>query len=81
MQEPSVSSPRTIDLTGMRCPGPIVRLNAEIRATAAGEIIEAVSDDLAFEPDVEAWCRRTGHELLAIDRRNGRIAARIRSRA
>ncbi|MCC7548015.1 MAG: sulfurtransferase TusA family protein [Burkholderiales bacterium] len=76
-----MSERKTIDLTGMRCPGPIVQLNAEIRQITQGAELEALSDDPAFELDAKAWCRRTGHELLALASADGIVRARIRRRA
>lgn len=68
----------TLDLTGMKCPVPIVRLNTEVRQIDTGAQLEALSDDPAFELDVKAWCRRTGHELVSMDCAGGVIKARIR---
>jgi len=76
-----MSECKTVDLTGLKCPGPIVQLNTEIRQIAGGEELEALSDDPAFELDAKAWCRRTGHELLALESAAGVIRARIRRKA
>ena len=72
---------KTIDLTGLKCPGPIVALNTEIRRISGGDELEALSDDPAFELDVKAWCRRTGHELMAVRAVDGVFHARIRRKA
>ena len=69
---------RELDLTGLRCPTPIVKLNTEIRALATGEEVEVVASDPAFEPDVQAWCRRTGHALVSLAREADRVRAVIR---
>ncbi len=53
-----------LDLRGVRCPLPVVRLNNHVKTMAAGEIVRFVADDPAFELDVQAWSRRTGHELM-----------------
>lgn len=72
---------KSVDLRGMKCPGPIVRLNAEIRGMAGGECLEALANDPAFELDVKAWCRRTGNDLVTIDNASGEIRAVIRRAA
>ena len=69
---------RELDLTGLRCPTPIVKLNTEMRALAPGEAIEVVASDPAFEPDVQAWCRRTGNELMSLERDPACVRAVIR---
>ena len=67
-----------VDVTGMKCPGPIVRLNTEFRPLAAGDERCIVADDPAFEPDLKAWCRRTGHELVSLETIDGVTEAVVR---
>lgn len=76
-----MSEPRTVDLTGIKCPGPIVQLNSEVKGAAAGEVLAALSDDPAFELDIKAWCRRTGNELVQLSAEAGVIKAIIRRKA
>jgi tRNA 2-thiouridine synthesizing protein A len=53
----------TLDLTGMRCPLPIVRINNACRSLPAGGHLSFLADDPAFPLDIQAWARRTGHVL------------------
>ena len=64
------------DLTGLKCPMPIVRLNLIIKELAHGEECVISADDPAFGPDVEAWCRTTKNELVSC-RKDGRIITAI----
>lgn len=50
-----------LDLTGMRCPLPIVRINTYCRTLPAGVPVSFIADDPAFPLDIEAWARKTGH--------------------
>ncbi len=75
-----MSEPHTVDLRGLKCPTPIVKLNEEFRALDAGAELIAVASDRAFELDVQAWCRRTGHELLALEHDEQTLTARLRKR-
>ena len=68
----------TIDLRGLQCPSPLVKLNEEITAIANGDEVIAVADDPAFRLDVEAWCEYTGNELVVLDSAESTIHARIR---
>lgn len=70
-----------LDLTGMRCPAPIVRLNSAVKALQAGDVLRVLASDPAFEMDARAWCRRTGHELLSLEGAAGGFRARIAKRA
>jgi TusA-related sulfurtransferase len=72
---------QTVDLRGLKCPTPIVRLNEAFRALDAGSELIAIASDRAFELDVKAWCRRTGHELLALEHEDETLTARLRKRA
>jgi tRNA 2-thiouridine synthesizing protein A len=44
----------------------------------AGELLEVFADDPAFKPDIQAWCRRTGHELYEFRHEADRFIAIIR---
>ncbi|MGE3957272.1 MAG: sulfurtransferase TusA family protein [Vicinamibacterales bacterium] len=61
------TTPSTIDLRGVRCPLPIVRLNNELKKLAPGAALAFVADDPAFRLDVEAWARRLGLQLTLAD--------------
>ena len=67
-----------IDLRGLKCPAPIVRLNERIGELDTGTQLTALADDRAFELDVQAWCRRTGHELLSLKTDSDTLSASIR---
>jgi tRNA 2-thiouridine synthesizing protein A len=45
---------------------PIVKTREAMKAMAAGEILEMLSDDPASEADMKSWARRTGNELVAV---------------
>jgi TusA-related sulfurtransferase len=66
-----------IDLTGLKCPMPIVELHRLLKKMNAGQQVAVVSDDPAFCLDVEAWCSKTGHRLVSIVQDNQRLVARI----
>ncbi len=71
-------NPAYLDLRGVRCPLPIVRLNSSIKLVAAGEELAFVADDPAFPLDVQAWARRTGHELVALDTGGREFRGRVK---
>ena len=54
---------QTLDLRGIRCPLPIVRLNNQMKLTPPGQALEFIADDPAFLLDVQAWARRLGYPL------------------
>lgn len=70
----------TVDLSGLRCPLPIVELNKHIKPLAAGDELVATATDPAFCLDVESWCKLTGHELVALDKSDDNLIATIRKK-
>lgn len=70
-----------LDLSGLRCPLPIVRLNAAAKALADGAELEVLATDPAFELDVQAWCRRTGNALLELQKTPAGLVARLKKGA
>jgi TusA-related sulfurtransferase len=66
-----------IDLTGLKCPMPIVELHRLLKKLNAGEQVTVLADDPAFCFDVEAWCCKTGHRLISVENDNQRLVAKI----
>lgn len=58
----------TLDCIGLYCPMPVLKAREKMEAMAVGEVLEVLADDPAAEPDIQAWARRAGQEILAIDR-------------
>jgi TusA-related sulfurtransferase len=47
---------------------PILQTRQEMDRLAIGEILEVLADDPAAEPDIKAWAKRAGQELLQIEK-------------
>jgi len=62
----------TLDLTGMLCPLPVVKLAKAIKQIQPGEILEATATDPGVTADIPAWCRSTHNELIELSR-DGKI--------
>ena len=57
----------SLDCMGLRCPQPIIELARRIGEVDIGELVEIRADDPAAEPDLAAWCRMRGHQLVVAD--------------
>lgn len=70
MTEPNPTTPPSLvlDLKGLVCPIPVVKIAGAIKQVDVGGVIEAEATDPGVMADIPAWCRSTGHELLDIDR-------------
>ncbi len=53
-----------LDCTGMLCPMPIVKTSKAIKGLESGQILKMISTDAGSPPDIAAWSRQTGNELL-----------------
>ena len=62
MSEISVS--RVLDLKGLPCPMPVVRISQEIGSVKVGEVIEVHTTDPGSLSDFPAWAKTTGNEVL-----------------
>jgi tRNA 2-thiouridine synthesizing protein A len=56
-----------LDCLGWTCPRPIIALGRRIGDVEVGDVVELLADDPAAAPDVAAWCRMRGQELVAGD--------------
>ena len=65
MTSPAPPVALTLDCTGMRCPRPIIEIARRIGSVEVGEVVELLADDPATTPDLAAWCRMRGQELVA----------------
>ena len=68
---------KTIDATGLQCPGPIMRVSQELKDISEGQAIVVVSSDQAFAADVAAWCQSTGNRLVDLVPESGNYRATI----
>jgi tRNA 2-thiouridine synthesizing protein A len=59
---------QVLDCRGLQCPLPVIKTAQAIKAMSVGEVLELLATDPGVEPDMNAWTRRTGNELVRIDR-------------
>lgn len=67
-----------VDACGLMCPGPVLQLKKSYETLKAGEQLQITATDQAFGKDVSAWCKMVGAELVAVENKNGVVAATIR---
>ncbi|GJQ34645.1 MAG: sulfurtransferase TusA family protein [Anaerolineales bacterium] len=53
-----------LDCSGLLCPMPIVKTAKAIKEMQTGQILKVISTDAGSPPDIAAWSRQTGNELL-----------------
>jgi len=73
-----VDKDHTLDCYGLLCPMPIIKIAAMIKEIAVGEVLEVVATDEGILSDLPAWCQRTGHAFLGIEKRNDEYLGYVR---
>jgi len=58
----------TLDLKGLVCPIPIVKISQAVKQVQVGETIEAVATDPGVLADIPAWCKTSKNELVKMER-------------
>jgi tRNA 2-thiouridine synthesizing protein A len=58
----------TLDLKGLLCPMPVVKIAKAIKDVEVGGVIEATATDPGVMADIPAWTKATGNELVKMDR-------------
>ena len=69
-----------LDMKGTTCPIPVLRANRALRSMAPGERLRVLATDRASVADFQAYCRETGHALLAWSEDGGVFSFLIRRR-
>jgi TusA-related sulfurtransferase len=67
-----------LDCRGILCPMPVIRISQAVKKIDVGQVIEMQTTDPGSVPDMEAWTRQTGHELLGRSEREGVYTFHIR---
>jgi len=63
---------KVMDLKGLPCPMPILKVNKGIQEVEVGQVIEVWSTDPGSLSDFPSWARTRGHEILKTDQ-NGEV--------
>jgi tRNA 2-thiouridine synthesizing protein A len=64
---------KVLDLKGLPCPMPVVKISQEIGSVAVGEVIEVHTTDPGSLSDFPAWAKTTGNEVLESEQGDGVI--------
>ncbi|EGC66242.1 sulfurtransferase TusA family protein [Neisseria meningitidis] len=61
----------TLDVTGLKCPLPILRAKKALAQMQQGDVLTVLATDGGAPGDFEAFCRQTGHVLLDSSEQDG----------
>jgi tRNA 2-thiouridine synthesizing protein A len=60
----------TLDLKGLLCPLPVVKIAQAIKKVNVGDTVEATATDPGVLADIPAWARTSGHEVVTMERQD-----------
>lgn len=69
-----------LDCRGMNCPLPILKTKKAIDTLDSGQVLRMTATDPGSIPDVAAFSKRTGHEILEQSEGGGEYSFLIRKK-
>jgi tRNA 2-thiouridine synthesizing protein A len=66
MASRGIDPDQVLDCRGLLCPLPVIRTSNAIKGLAVGQVLELLATDPGSKPDMLAWAKQTGHELLEV---------------
>ena len=64
MSDSVITPDKVLDCSGMLCPVPVVKTSKAIKEIEVGQVLKMIATDPGAPPDMEAWTKNTGHEML-----------------
>jgi tRNA 2-thiouridine synthesizing protein A len=64
-----VSVQKHLDLTGLKCPLPVLKTRKCLSELETGDVIEVISTDPMASLDIPHFCNEQSHILLEMDKR------------
>ena len=61
---------KVLDLKGLACPMPVVKVSKGIKEVEVGQVIEAQTTDPGALTDFPAWARTSGNEIVKTDQQD-----------
>ncbi len=69
----AMQADKVMDLKGLPCPMPVVKISKGIKDVDVGQVVEAITTDPGSLADFPAWARTSGNEILETLQENGEI--------
>ena len=55
-----------LDAKGLLCPIPVMKTSQAMKQVKVGEVLEVITTDPGARPDLTAWTKMTGNELVSV---------------
>ena len=77
----AMKADKVMDLKGLPCPMPIVKISKGIKDVKVGQVVEALTTDPGALVDFPAWARTSGNEILETEQADGVIRFFVKRKA
>ena len=67
-----------LNLEGLLCPIPVVKVAKAVKDLPVGGVLEATATDPGVLADIPAWARTTGNEVIKIEREGKLVKFQLR---
>ena len=81
MDNENIKVEKVMDLKGMPCPMPVVKMSKGIKDVAIGQVVEALTTDPGSLADFPAWAKSSGNEIVKTDKDDGVVKFYIKRNA
>ena len=71
----------TLDCRGLLCPMPLLKTSTALKNMQAGQLLEMLATDPGAKPDMLAWLKRSGYDLIRMEEESGVLKFYIRKTA
>lgn len=71
--EENIKIDKTMDLKGLPCPQPVIKVSKAIKEIGIGQVLEAITTDPGSLSDFPAWARTSGNTILKTEQEGGLI--------
>lgn len=69
---------QTLDVCGLCCAEPIIRISKALKGIASGEVLLVTADKASMLKDVPAYCKQTANDLIHQQESQGKFQFWIR---
>ncbi|MFH1092281.1 MAG: sulfurtransferase TusA family protein [Pseudomonadota bacterium] len=59
-----IRADKVMDLKGLPCPMPVVKVSKGIKDVEVGQILQAITTDPGAMADFPAWAKKTGNKII-----------------
>ena len=64
----TIESSVKLNLEGLLCPIPVVKVSQAVKSMNVGDVLEATATDPGVMADIPAWTKSTGNELISMEK-------------